>query len=201
MSPVAKPQISPQEYLALERRSDRRNEYVDGEMWAMTGASRRHNLISLNLGAELRAGLKDRPCEVYVSDMRVKAGSGKPYFYPDVVVVCGEPGFEDEETDTLLNPTVIAEVLSKSTEAFDRGEKSRRYRAMSSLTDYLLVSQTEPRVEHYRRHSDDTWLLSETSDLDATIEIESIQAAVSLAEIYDRVDFAEGSDQTPGEAG
>ena len=121
MSSQAKAHLTAEEYLALERKAPYKSEYLKGEVFAMTGASRRHNLISLNIGAELRAQLRQRPCEVYTSDMRVKLGATGLYTYPDVVVVCGEPAFEDAEVDTLLNPILLVEVLSKSTEDYDRG--------------------------------------------------------------------------------
>ena len=121
MSSQAKAHLTAEEYLALERKALYKSEYLKGEVFVMTGASRRHNLISLNIGAELRAQLRQRPCEVYTSDMRVKLGATGLYTYPDVAVVCGEPAFEDAEVDTLLNPILLVEVLSKSTEDYDRG--------------------------------------------------------------------------------
>src|SRR5262249_52342736 len=130
-----------EEYLKLEREASYKSEYLDGEIFAMAGASRRHNLISINAGSSLNAQLAERECEVYVSDMRVRVEATNLLTYPDVVVVCGEPRFHDEDADTLLNPTLIIEVLSKSTSRFDRGEKFEHYRAIESFVEYLLIAQ------------------------------------------------------------
>src|SRR5689334_10624198 len=132
-SAAARTRYTPQEYLALERGSPLKHEYYNGSIFVMAGASREHNLITLNLGGELRAQLRDRPCETYVSDMRVLVARTGLYTYPDIVIVCGERQFEDAEADTLLNPTVLFEVLSPSTEAYDRGKKSAHYRRLESL--------------------------------------------------------------------
>lgn len=188
MSAQPLPRLTPAEYLAQERAAEYRSEYLGGEVFAMAGANRHHNLISLNLGAELRAQLRRRPCEVYTNDMRVKVAPSGLYAYPDVVVACGKPAFEDSSVDTLLNPTVIFEVLSSSTEAFDRGEKFSHYRRLGSLTDYLLISQDRPRVEHYRRQEGGFWLFSEIEGLDARLVLESIGVELSLQEIYERVE-------------
>jgi Uma2 family endonuclease len=155
----------------------------------MSGASRQHNLISLNIGAELRAQLRDRPCEVYTSDMRVKVSLSGLYTYPDVVVVCEEPAFEDTVGDTLLNPTLLVEVLSKSTADYDRGSKFEHYRTLASLQEYLLVAQEKSHVVHYVRQSDLAWLLEETHDSAATIRLPSIGCDLALAEVYAKVRF------------
>src|SRR5437867_12261501 len=141
MSLERKTHLSPEEYLSLDRKSEVRSEYFDGDMVAMSGGSREHNLIVTNLVRELSLHLKGRPCEVYPSNMRVKISATGLYTYPDVVVVCSDPQFEDESVDTLINPTLIAEVLSDSTEAYDRGAKFAHYRKIDSLLEYLLVSQ------------------------------------------------------------
>src|SRR5690606_23335365 len=146
---------------------------VNGEIVAMTGASRRHNLISLNVGAELRQLLRGSPCEAYVGDMRVRVSATGLYTYPDVVVASPPIDFEDAEVDTLLNPVVIIEIVSPSTEAYDRGEKFRQYRRVESLKEYVLVAQDAARVERYLRQGD-LWVLSEISGLDATVSLESI---------------------------
>jgi Uma2 family endonuclease len=155
----------------------------------MSGASRQHNLISLNIGAELRAQLRDRPCEVYTSDMRVKVSLSGLYTYPDVVVVCEEPAFEDTVGDTLLNPTLLVEVLSKSTADYDRGSKFEQYRTQASLQEYLLVAQEKSHVVHYVRQSDLTWLLEETHDSATTIRLPSIGCDLALSEVYAKVRF------------
>ncbi|HKY03763.1 MAG TPA: Uma2 family endonuclease [Blastocatellia bacterium] len=179
--------VTPEQYLALERDAEQRSEYLDGEMVAMTGASRRHNLIVTNLVGELRQQLKGKPCEVYASDMRVKVLASGLYTYPDVVVVCGEPRFEDEHVDTLLNPTLIIEVLSESTESYDRGKKFGYYRTINSVTEYLLIAQDKLRVERYVKQGDDRWLYSEAASLDETIELSSVECALALKEVYDKV--------------
>lgn len=186
MQPETRPHLDPAIYLDLERRSEVRSEWLDGEVVAMTGGSREHNLIVGNLVGELRAQLKRRPCEVYPSDLRVRVPAGL-YTYPDVVVACGEPRFEDEHRDTLLNPTLLVEVLSRSTEAYDRGEKFERYRTLDSLAEYLLVSQTRPHVEQFLRQPDGRWLLAEATGLEATIDLPSIGCRLALAEVYERV--------------
>ena len=154
----------------------------------MSGASREHNLISLNLGGELREQLKDRPCEVYTTDMRVGVPSGL-YTYPDVVVVCGDPKFEDDEVDILLNPLVLIEVLSKSTADFDRGTKFKHFRQITSLREYVLVDQTSAQIEHFVLGSDGKWALTEIAGLDKTLSLDSIGCQVPLAEVYRKVTF------------
>lgn len=185
-----KPRLSPQDYLALERQVEWKSEYVEGEMVAMSGASRRHNLIVLNLARELSLQLKGRPCEAYVTDMRVKTADGALYTYPDAVVVCGEPRFEDEQVDTLVNPTLIIEVLSPTTEAYDRGTKFEHYRTLDSLREYVLVAQDKPRVEHFAHQGDGQWLLTPVSGLDGRFLLPSIQCELTLTEVYDKVSFA-----------
>jgi len=189
MSVQEKMRLTPEEYLTRERAASYKSEYFAGEMFAMSGASRRHNLISLNIGSELRVQLRHRPCEVYTSDMRVKVSPTGLYTYPDVVVVCGEPAFEDTRGDTLLNPTVLVDVLSQSTEDYDRGRKLEHYRSLPSLQEYLLVSQERAHIVHYVRHSDVSWLLSDTSGLEASISLQAIGCEVALSEIYAKVRF------------
>ncbi|MBA3531147.1 MAG: Uma2 family endonuclease [Ardenticatenales bacterium] len=177
-------------YLALERRAETKSEWIDGETVAMVGASREHNLIVANILGELRQQLKGRPCEVYPSDMRVKVPQSKLYTYPDVVVVCGEPQFEDAHVDTLLNPTLLVEVLSDSTESYDRGKKFGYYRTLPSLAEYLLIAQDDYKIEHYVRQPDGKWLLSDAQSLDDTVTLAAVPATLSLREVYDRVTFA-----------
>ncbi|HLQ43214.1 MAG TPA: Uma2 family endonuclease, partial [Planctomycetaceae bacterium] len=188
MSTVAVPKtlMTEAEYLALERRSDEKHEFYQGEIFSMAGDSREHNLIALNLGGELRQELKDRPCEAYVGDMRVRITRSGLYTYPDVVAICGEPEFLDAEVDTLLNPTVLIEVLSDSTEEYDRGTKLKHYRKIPSLREYILVSQLEPLVEQFVRRDNNHWDLSETAGLETTLRLSSIGCDIPLAEIYDK---------------
>lgn len=182
--------LTPEEYLALERKAEFKSEYVDGEIVAMTGASRKHNLVVFNITGELRQQLRGRPCEAYANDMRVRVPSSRLYTYPDLVVVCGEPQFEDKEFDTLLNPTLIIEVLSESTELYDRGKKFGFYRTLESLAGYLLVAQDECRIEQYARQADGGWLLSEHRSPEDTVRLNSIQCSLELREVYDKVVFS-----------
>ncbi len=191
MSRPAEQFITAADYLALERQADAKSEYLNGCIYAMSGASRSHNRITFNLARRIGNQLGGRRCEGYVNDLRVKVSPTGLYTYPDVVVVCGEPRFEDQHVDTLLNPTVIIEVLSDSTEAYDRGEKFAHYRALESLTDYLLVAQDQPRIEHFRRQPDGQWLYSAADGLDSQVAIANIGCVLQLAEVYERVAFAE----------
>ncbi len=183
-----------EEYLAFERTSEEKHEYYAGEIFDMSGASRRHNLIVMNTGTTLNSQLAQRPCEVYPSDMRVKVNKIK-YTYPDVTVVCGEPQFEDGEFDTLLNPTIIVEVLSPSTEDYDRGKKFKHYMAIPSLQEYILIAQDEARIDHCTRQGDGDWLISVSKTLEASIDLSSINCTLRLADVYNKITFeTEGSD-------
>ena len=178
--------LTQEEYLAFEREADIKHEYCNGQLYAMSGASRAHNLISLNIAGELRSQLKGRPCEVYMSEMRVLVDAARSYRYPDVVVACDVPRFQDDVFDTLLNPTVIVEVLSQSTEARDRGEKFAEYAQLVSLRDYVLVSQKAVHVEHYFRQGT-RWVSRACRDLDAVLQLGSINCALPLRDIYEKV--------------
>ena len=187
MSALPKPYFTPEQYLEIERRAEYKSEYVSGQMFAMAGATRAHNLICGNISAALTTQLRDKPCEVYANDMRVQAASASRYSYPDVVVVCGEPQFLDSREDTLLNPLVLVEVLSPSTESSDRGEKFLRYRQIESLTDYLLVAQDAHRMEHFAKMPDGSWRLREADGMEGSITLESIGCVLSLADAYNKV--------------
>lgn len=187
MSRQVKPYVTPEEYLAFERQAETKNEYVNGEIFALAGASRKHNLIVANISGELRQQLKGRACEVYPGEMRVKAPASRSYVYPDVVVVCGEPQLEDDHLDTLLNPTLVVEVLSKSTESYNRLAKSAYYRTIESLVEYLLVAQEEYRVEQCVKQADGRWLLSDVRSLESVIELKAIGCSLALRDLYDRV--------------
>jgi len=180
--------LTPGEYLELERKSEIRSEYIAGHMFAMSGASRRHSLIAINFIRELSTQLRGRNCEAHAIDMRVKVSPTGMYTYPDIVAVCGEAVFEDEHVDTLINPTVIVEVLSESTEAYDRGEKFAHYRRLETLREYVLVAQDKIRIEHFRREGEE-WILSEVSGSDATLHLGSIDCHIGVAAIYEKVDF------------
>jgi Uma2 family endonuclease len=189
MSSPAQQHYTPEEYLALERQAECKSEYYAGEILAMAGASRWHNLVVANVIGELRSQLKGRPCTTYPSDMRVKISPTGLYTYPNVTVVCGEAQFEDHQQDTLLNPTLIVEVLSESTEAYDRGDKFAHYRKLASLTQYVLITQTKPHVGHYVRQADHRWLLAEADSLSDSVHLPSIDCHLALAEVYDKVDI------------
>ncbi len=190
MSTQPTPRQTSAEYLAFERSAEIKSEYFEGEIFAMAGASREHNLVVGNLVGELRNHLRKGPCEVYPSDMRVKVEATGLYTYPDVVVACDSPQFEDEHVDTLLNPTLLVEVLSDSTEKYDRGKKSSHYRRLASLQEYLLVSQDEPHIEHYARQDDHHWILTEGTGLESTIALPVLDFRLALAEVYARVTFS-----------
>ncbi|ETX04060.1 MAG: hypothetical protein ETSY2_31015 [Candidatus Entotheonella gemina] len=190
-SAAVQPRYTSDQYLALERKADYKSEYINGHIVAMAGASRQHNLIASNLCREVSQQLRGRPCEAYISDMRVKVSHTGLYTYPDVVIACGEIQFEDTETDTLLTPTVIVEVLSPSTEAYDRGEKFAHYRRLASLQDYLLVAQDKVRIEHYVRQGDQ-WILSEVNGLNDTLHLAAVDCTIALQDVYDKVQFVEG---------
>lgn len=194
MSSATQHYVTPGAYLDLERKSEIRSEYVNGRVFVMSGASRAHNRIATNLSGLLWSQLRGRGCESYGSDMRVKVSPTGMYTYPDLVAVCGEPRFEDSNLDTLLNPVVIVEVLSESTEAYDRGEKFAHYRRLDSLREYVLVAQGKMRVEHYRREGEQ-WILTEISGEDGVLELPSIDCRVALRDAYEKVDV---DSATPG---
>lgn len=191
MAAQPQPRLSPEEYLAIERAAEFRSEYYKGHMYAMSGASYRHVVITGNLAFGIRSAVGKRGCTVGTNDLRVSASPRGLYTYPDVHVVCGEPKFADDWTDTLLNPAVLIEVLSPSTEARDRGFKSAQYRRIESLQEYALVSQTEPRVEIFRRQTGGNWLLTEATGLEASCRFESIDCSIAMKDVYDKVTFGE----------
>ena len=180
---AAQTYLTPEEYIASERKATLKSEYLSGEIVAMSGASNEHNLITMNTANGLYNQVTGRGCRVYASDMRVGIGAGISYFYPDVTVVCDESRFEDDAFDTLINPQVIVEVLSTSTESYDRGEKFARHRQLESLQEYILISQNQVRVEHYLRQGKQ-WVLSEFSALENMLPLVSIEAELSLNQIY-----------------
>lgn len=195
MSTPPKSYLSPAQYLAKERKAEFKSQYYRGEMFAMAGASREHNLIVANLVGEIGNALKNRRYEVYPSDMRVKVTATGLYTYPDATVVCGDPEFEDEQFDTLTNPTVLFEVLSDSTESWDRGGKFRQYRDIPSLKEYVMVTQDRASVERYIRQTDGGWLLQEIESIEASVQFDSINVLVPLAEIYRNIRFEDAEKQ------
>jgi Uma2 family endonuclease len=189
MKPHEKVKIDPQDYLAMERRSETRHEYYDGEIFALAGATEQHNIIVSNVLSAIHTQFKNRPCRVYVNEMKVKIEKTGLYTYPDIVAICGNSIFEDERTDILLNPMVIIEVLSDSTEAYDRGKKFEHYRKIPSLQEYILISQHTSHVEHFLRTESNQWILTEKDDIHETLIFPSINVNISLTDVYDKVVF------------
>ena len=203
-TPAAQTHLTPEAYIAFERKflpdsEIIRHEYVNGEVVAMSGASRAHNLITINISTALHSRLRGSGCETYANDMRVSSPLTSSYFYPDVVVVCEEPRFEDNVFDILLNPIILVEVLSPSTEAYDRGEKFGHYRHLTSLQEYVLVSQDKVLVEHYRRHKKQEtapitgkdWIFTDFQELEEILPLTPLQCELPLQEIYERAPFSD----------
>lgn len=180
--------LTADEYLALERTSETKHEFWDGEIFAMAGAREAHNLVVANLVGELRQALRTKPCRVYPSDMRVAKGYKEKYVYPDVSVVCGEPRFESDAKDTMLNPSSIIEVLSASTEAYDRGKKFELYRAIESVKEYVLAATDEARVEHFVRGDDGSWTLRVYGP-GTTVALVGCGVTLAVDELYLKVEF------------
>lgn len=189
MSTQPKTFLTPEQYLAIERGADYKSEYLNGEMFAMSGARAAHNLISVNVSAELRQQFRTRPCRVYSSDMRVRVNRSGLNTYPDVTVVCGAPQFLDNVEDTLLNPNVIVEVLSPSTEAYDRGRKFEHYKSIESMREYLLLASDRMHADLYTRQPDDRWLLTSADAPEHSLTLESVGAQLKLADLYEKVDL------------
>lgn len=189
--------IDPAEYLRRERVAEFRSEYFAGEVFAMAGGSFRQSLIKANVVRELGNSLKGRPCMACDSDLRVKVSATGLYTYPDASVICEPIEFDDDQRDTVLNPVLLVEVLSSSTEAYDRGKKFEHYRRISSFRDYLLISQDAPHVEHFHRNDDETWTLTDVNGIDAILELTSLGVRLHLREIYDKVNFAEAETVAP----
>jgi Uma2 family endonuclease len=183
------PFITPQDYLRQEREATLKSEYIDGQVYAMSGASRQHNRITIDVATLINVQLRNGPCELFANDMRVKVNDSRLYTYPDVVVACGEARFEDAALDTLLNPTLIIEVLSESTEKYDRGKKFAHYQRIETLQEYVLISQDEVRIECYTRQADNRWTLNIVTSLTEEMPLVSIECVLPLAEVYARVRF------------
>jgi Uma2 family endonuclease len=191
MSAIQKRLLSPQEYLDRERLAEYRSEYYRGETFAMAGGTPRHSLIVGNTYREISNALIGRPCTAYTSDLRIRVSESGLYTYPDISVICGELQFDDTRKDTVLNPTTLVEVLSEGTEAYDRGKKFEHYRKIPSLREYVLVSQDCPKVERFSRDADDAWTLTEATGLDQSLDLPAIGVTLSLAGVYDKVDFGD----------
>ena len=189
MSTQPKHFLTEEEYLEIERKAEFKSEYYAGEMFAMAGAKEGHNLLVTNLVREVSQQFRSRPCRVYSNDMRVRVSTTGLYAYPDVVAVCGEPQFLDDNRDNLLNPALIVEVLSPSTEASDRGGKFELYQSIESLREYVLVSTSHVHVDLYTRQPDSRWLLTSLSGLEDSLELESVGARITLSDLYEKVEF------------
>lgn len=185
---AAPKKLTVDEYLALERRSETKHEYYAGEIYAMAGASYAHGVLAMNLAATLHGLLKDSPCKPLMSDLRIRTRNTL-YTYPDVVVVCGTPKFTDDQNDTLTNPVVVIEVLSATTEGYDRGVKFASYRSIPSVAEYVLVSQDRMFVEHFAKQPGGQWLLTEYGQPDATVRFPVLNVGVLLSEIYAGVEL------------
>lgn len=189
MSAVPKAKLTVAEYLALERRAEFKSEFYDGEMFAMAGASLARNIITENLSVRIGGQMLGGPCQTFSRDLRVRIERTGLYCYPDLVIVCGEPQTAEEDKDTLVNPRVVVEVLSPSTERYDRTTKFRHYKQLPSVQEYVLVAQDEPLCERYVRQADGAWAHVEFVGLDAALELVSVPVAVPLADVYARVTF------------
>jgi Uma2 family endonuclease len=189
MATQPKSQLTPEEYLEIERKAEFKSEYFQGEMFAMSGARYAHIGIVANAVASLHQQLRQRPCRPLSSDMRVRVTPTGLYTYPDVVIVCGEPQFLDNTFDTLLNPTVIIEVLSESTEAYDRGQKFEQYRSLESLAEYVMISSQRVGVERYTRQPDGSWNYIAKASLEDSLDLPSVGCHLLLADLYEKVDF------------
>ncbi len=189
MSTLPKTYLTPEQYLEIERKAEFKSEYYQGEMFAMSGAREGHNLIVWNLAAELHRQLRAKPCRAYINDMRVRVNATGLYTYPDVAAVCGEPQFLDDTRDTLLNPSLIVEVLSPSTEAYDRGRKFEHYRSVESVSEYLMLASERVSAELYTRQPDGRWLLTAAAHMEDSLDLQSVGAHLSLADLYEKVDL------------
>jgi Uma2 family endonuclease len=181
--------LTPEQYLEIERKAEFKSEYYQGEMFLMGGAREGHNLIVLNLASELRQQLRKRPCRAYMNDMRVRVNATGLYTYPNVAAVCGEPQFLDETRDTLLNPSLIVEVLSPSTEIYNRVRKFEHYRSVESVSEYLMLASERVSAELYTRQPDGRWLLTAVNRLEDSLDLESVGVRLALADLYEKVDF------------
>ena len=188
--PALVKKFSPLEYLALERTADYRSQYFQGEIFAMAGGSPRHSQLKTNLIIALGLPLRGHSCTLYDSDLKILVNSTGLYTYPDASIVCGPLELADGQQDVVLNPTVLFEVLSDSTEAYDRGQKFGHYRQIESLREYVLVSQSEVLVERFQRNPDNTWTLTESRGIDSQLALNSVGITIPLREIYDKVDFS-----------
>ncbi len=189
MSALAKPFYTVEQYLELEEKAETKSEYLSGQIFAMSGGSPRHSRIAANIIRRVGNALDAEPCEIYTSDLRVTIMPTGLKTYPDLTVVCGEPYFHPLDTNSLINPQVLIEVLSPSTEGYDRGEKWANYRQLDSLQEYVLVSQHAPQVEVYTRQEGGAWKFTATTAMDGKISLPSLGCELEMAEIYEKIEF------------
>ncbi len=189
MSAQPNVQVTAAEYLKFDHQSDQKYEYDDGQIYLMAGATPRHNLISASVNFTLYAQLRGKGCFIYSGDMRIKVEKTGLYTYPDMTIVCGQPQYEDTKPPTLLNPTVIIEILSPSTERDDRGKKFQHYRNLDSLQEYILISQSGYRIEKFTKQTDKVWLFREAVGRYETLILSSLNCQLALSEVYDQISF------------
>jgi Uma2 family endonuclease len=197
MTAQSKHSYSIEEYLDIERVGPLKHEFYRGEIFALAGSSEAHNLILTNILMSLGMQLRKRPCKVYPSDMRLKIPKTGLYTYPDVSIVCGLPQFDDSKQDTLLNPIIVIEILSPSTERYDRGKKFQNYRTIATLQEYVLVSQDEYHIEHYTNQNNGNWLLITYDGRDTTVTLKTVDCTLLLDDVYDKVDIVPFDEDSP----
>jgi Uma2 family endonuclease len=197
MTAQSKHRYSVDAYLEIERTGLLKHEYYRGEIFALAGSSEAHNIILANIITSLNMQLRKRPCKVYPSDMRLKIPKTGLYTYPDVSIVCGTPYFDDVNRDTLLNPLIVIEILSPSTERYDRGKKFQNYRTVTTLQEYMLVSQDEHHIEHYTNQNDGNWLLTSYDSIHTTLNLKAIDCTLALEDVYDKVDIDTSDEDSP----
>jgi Uma2 family endonuclease len=180
---------TPEQYLGLELEAGQRHEYVNGRIYDMAGSTPQHNRITVNISSALNLQLQSRGCQVFSIDVRVRVMETDLYTYPDIAVVCGRLAFDERDANTITNPRVIIEVLSPSTEAYDRGEKFAHYKRLPSLTDYLLVAQDCPRIERYTRQDDSSWLLTAEEKMENRVALDAVDVSLTLSDVYAGLDF------------
>ena len=195
MDALPRKYLTQEEYLAIERAAQWKSEYYQGEMFAMAGTSKEHGTIAYNAAGELHSQLKGRGCRGFIADMRVHVERSGLYTYPDIAIVCGNPEFQDGAFDTLLNPVVIVEILSPSTESYDRGKKFQMYRQLPSLREYILIAQDRPFVDQFIRDDEDRWFVLMTQGLESVLTLQSCGVSIPMSALYENVEFANSNEQ------
>ena len=189
MSAIPKKVFTEAEYLEFERISEQKHEFYNGELFAMAGASRQHNIVKENLSIEIGSRLKGGPCLTLSGDQRVKMDRARHYTYPDFIIVCGQPQYDNVDPDALINPQVIVEILSQSTEAYDRGVKFRHFQRIRSVREYVLISQDKMQVERFVRQPDETWVLTTFDDPIGDFSLSTVAVSIPLADVYRSVEL------------